>query len=245
MGGPGKGSNSELGPQSMLSPAQGQVAPVREVLQKKMTLLLPPHGNSVRSFRHIPQNLKNVGRGHEFQGLHHNRTHETSPPPRAPIFPSARERPQRPPSPPPRRPPRTSTRPSARRGPRSAAHRELALFAARFRNTPGLMPSGELCNQGHRSRAKQTRLCVQRRPGERTRQGGARAGPQGRAGSLSDHSGRRPRESPRRGGPGPAQGLGRARSAELGPPHPPRPPPGCELGPKSRRTESPPAAWAN
>lgn len=34
------------------------------------------------------------------------------------------------------------------------------FFAARFRNTPGLMPSGELCNQGHRSRAKQTRLCV-------------------------------------------------------------------------------------
>lgn len=34
------------------------------------------------------------------------------------------------------------------------------FLAARFRNTPGLMPSGELCNQGHRSRAKQTRLCV-------------------------------------------------------------------------------------
>lgn len=34
------------------------------------------------------------------------------------------------------------------------------FFAARFRTTPGLMPSGELCNQGHRSRAKQTRLCV-------------------------------------------------------------------------------------
>lgn len=34
------------------------------------------------------------------------------------------------------------------------------FFAARFRNTLGLMPSGELCNQGHRSLAKQTRLCV-------------------------------------------------------------------------------------
>lgn len=34
------------------------------------------------------------------------------------------------------------------------------FFAARFRNTLGLMPSGELCNQGHRSRAKQTRQCV-------------------------------------------------------------------------------------
>lgn len=52
------------------------------------------------------------------------------------------------------------------------------FFAARFRNTPGLMPSRELCNQGHRSRAKQTRLCVQPRPrGSTPGQGGARARP--------------------------------------------------------------------
>lgn len=113
------------------------------------------------------------------------------------------------------------------------------FFAARFRNTPGLMPSRELCNQGHRSRAKQTRLCVQPRPrGSTPGQGGARARP--RVSRVCSAKEPRAAKVPSR-----APGGGRARSGGQGsappPPRPP-PPPGCELGPKSRRTPSPPAA---
>lgn len=121
------------------------------------------------------------------------------------------------------------------------------FFAARFRNTPGLMPSGELCNQGHRSRAKQTRLCVQRRPrGSAPGREGLRPGlGVGLVCSATAAEGGRTR-APRRRGPGPSAGprVGQVRSARARPlPHRGRPPPpGGELGPKSRRTPSPPAA---
>lgn len=84
------------------------------------------------------------------------------------------------------------------------------FFAARFRNTPGLMPSRELCNQGHRSRAKQTRLCVQPRPrGSTPGQGGARARPRVRRVC----SAKEPRAAEV---PGRAPGGGRARSGRPG-----------------------------
>lgn len=119
------------------------------------------------------------------------------------------------------------------------------FFAARFRNTPGLMPSRELCNQGHRSRAKQTRLCVQSRPrGSTLGQGEAPAGPRGQKGLLSKSGRRRldpapPRSQAERPAAG---GLGRVGQGSAPPPPRPPPPPGGELGPKSRRTPSPPAA---
>lgn len=111
------------------------------------------------------------------------------------------------------------------------------------------MPSGELCNQGHRSRAKQTPLCVSSRgPGEahRGREGlrpGLGVRPKGSANAAGGSRAR----APRRRGPGPRAGPRAGLSGPAGsappPPRPP-PPPGGELGPKSRRTPSPPAARA-
>lgn len=61
------------------------------------------------------------------------------------------------------------------------------FLAARLRTTPGLIPSDELCNQGHHSRAKQTRLCVHQQPRGRARQqGGAPTGPRGRTRVLRE-----------------------------------------------------------
>lgn len=82
------------------------------------------------------------------------------------------------------------------------------FFAARFRNTPGLVPSGELCNQGHRSRAKQTRLCVcGGGPGEahRGREGLWPGLGVGLVGSANAAGGT-PARAPRRRGPGPSAG---------------------------------------
>lgn len=87
------------------------------------------------------------------------------------------------------------------------------FFAARFRNTPGLMPSRELCNQGHRSRAKQTRLCVQPRPrGSTPGQGGARARP--RVSRVCSAKEPRAAEVPSRA---PGGGLARSGRPGLGP----------------------------
>lgn len=115
------------------------------------------------------------------------------------------------------------------------------FFAARFRNTPGLMPFSELCNQGHRSRAKQTRLCVcSRGPGEAHRGreglrpglgvglGGSENAAGGSGAGAPSHRGPRPIAGPRAGQLGP--------SGSAPPPPRPPPPPGDELGPKSRRT---------
>lgn len=99
------------------------------------------------------------------------------------------------------------------------------------------MPFGELCNQGHRSRAKQTRLCMcSRGPGEAHR--GREGLRPGLGGSENAAGGSRAGATSRRG-PRPSAGP---RAGQLGPPGsappPPRPPPppGGELGPKSRRT---------
>lgn len=76
------------------------------------------------------------------------------------------------------------------------------FFAARFRNTPGLMPFGELCNQGHRSGTKQTRLCVHPRPrGSTPEQGGAPAGPRVGLVCSAKAAGGGQARAPRRGGP--------------------------------------------
>lgn len=99
------------------------------------------------------------------------------------------------------------------------------FFAARFRNTPGPMPSGELCNQGHRSRAKQTRLCVcvQRRP----------------RGSAPGREGLRPGLG--LGSWAPPSRLSPAPSGDRGPTPPPPPPPpqAGELRPESPSAAQP------
>lgn len=135
-------------------------------------------------------------------------------------------------------------------GAASCCPRRTRTFSLRDSETRrGLMPSGELCNQGHRSRAKQTPLCVSSRgPGEahRGREGlrpGLGVRPKGSANAAGGSRAR----APRRRGPGPRAGPRAGLSGPAGsappPPRPP-PPPGGELGPKSRRTPSPPAARA-
>lgn len=89
---------------------------------------------------------------------------------------------------------------------------------------------------------------MQRRPrGSAPGQGGALAGPRGRARRLSKRGRRQPSRS---AAPPRSRAQRRAAGGPVGPagsaPPPPRPPPppGGELGPKSRRTPSPPAATA-
>lgn len=163
-------------------------------------------------------------------------------------FPRPRQRPRPNPAPVPKTTPGWARDPLAfPPDPQEGGGRELLptenshFFAARFRNTPGLMPFGELCNQGQRSRAKQTRLCVcSRGPGEAHRgREGLRPGLGVRLGGSENAAGGSRAGAPSRRGPRPSAGC---RAGPLGPPGsappPPRPPPppGGELGPKSRRT---------
>lgn len=217
---PGKGNNSEFGPKSVLFPnswpgGPSQRSSPEKKKEKKKMLVLTPRRYSVCSFRHIPQGPKrNAGEGARVSGLHHDKL-ERDPTLGSQSFPAPkrpRPHPARVPKPTPEGPP-ASPLAAAPPGPQEGGGREPLptenshFFALRFRNTPGLMPSGELCNQGHRSRAKQTRLCVQRRPrGSAPGQGGAQARPQGRRVCSANAAGGDGERAPRGRGPGPSAG---------------------------------------
>lgn len=229
-GGRGKGQSALNLARRACSPGSAHWPQSGKFCRKNDTSLTPRR-NSFRYFRHIPHSSRPEGDcgGGGVSG----------PPPGAN---SARVPPRAPPRPPGARPQAPPREPATPRPPPEPLPTENShFFAARFRNTPGLLPSGELCNQGHGSRAKQTR-CVRRGPrrGRGLRPAGGRAVCSARAAGAALPAGAPRRQRAR---PGPSAGSPAPRRQGSAPP-PPRPPPplGGELGPKSRWTQSLPAA---
>lgn len=209
---------------------------------KKAPLALTPGGNSARYFGHIagePEEGhgggKSCGGG---RGGHWDQT-KTFPPghqvcPHLELPQEAAASSHRPPGPKPtpRRPARARTTllPSA---PATRLHLALALFSLRDSETRRVCcHPDELCNQGHRSRAKQTPLCVcVRACGAPPRPRGSAPGREGRRPGLrpglfaqrNRREAARPRPAPRtpRPGPGPVR-PGRPAPPPRGAPAPRR-----------------------
>lgn len=219
---------SEFGPKSVSSPAYpGQVAPVWEVLQKKKKKDASPY--SPRKFCPLFQTHSSRpeeergGGGKSFGAFSRTKLKDPTlePPPSPSLGRASAQSPSSPQTHTQRGPetPLVSPRDPQEGGGRYPLPTENShFFAARFRNTPGLMPSGELCNQGHHSRAKQTRLCVcGGGPGE------AHWGREGLRSGLgvalvcsAKAAGGRRAKAPRAEVPGPANGRGPTRSGQPG-----------------------------